>query len=501
MKKLLPSSFFNIHLPVTRTVFIRNIFLFLLIASYTSISAQQGVAINADGSTPNASAMLDVKSTTRGFLPPRMTYAQRAAVASPATGLIVYQTDTYLKIEKGIYVYDGTAWRRIIDITDLTASNSWTKTGDNQFSAVDGNVGIGTNSPDGKLDVNGTVRISGGTQRLNFVTDQAGPDGDFLVYRKSPGIQFIRPDNTVLGRMEYVDTLDFANFLRLHTGSTQSNDFTITSSHLVGIGTNDPQAKLQVTGGTGEQLRIHAAADPIIQFTDGFAFNQVKKGFVQLSGNNLRIGTNSGNDNGKFIIRTNSADRVFVDNSGRVGINQSNPQSHLHVSGRTYLNNGNNEALALDGVNPFVQFYQSGSAKSFIQQIGSTLVMGVNNGNLRLDATQIAIGEDLNTAEGFKLAISGKAICEELKVSLRDDWKWPDYVFHESYKRLPLSELKKFIESNKHLPNIPSVKEVETNKGFELGDMQRKMLEKIEELTLYVIELQQQIDELKKTRK
>jgi microcystin-dependent protein len=72
----------------------------------TQISSAQNVAINSDGSTPDASAMLDVKSTTQGFLPPRLTQAQRTAIATPATGLIVYQSDN----SAGYYFYTGTEW-------------------------------------------------------------------------------------------------------------------------------------------------------------------------------------------------------------------------------------------------------------------------------------------------------------------------------------------------------------------------------------------------------
>jgi hypothetical protein len=68
----------------------------------------QSVGINADGSAPNGSAMLDVSSTSKGFLPPRMTKAQRDAIISPApaNGLLVYQTDN----TPGYYYYNGAAW-------------------------------------------------------------------------------------------------------------------------------------------------------------------------------------------------------------------------------------------------------------------------------------------------------------------------------------------------------------------------------------------------------
>ena len=72
----------------------KKIFLvFLLTIGTATFSFAQNVAINADASLPNSSAMLDVSSTTKGFLPPRMTLAQRNLINLPATGIIIYQTD------------------------------------------------------------------------------------------------------------------------------------------------------------------------------------------------------------------------------------------------------------------------------------------------------------------------------------------------------------------------------------------------------------------------
>ena len=70
------------------------------------LQAQEGVAINNDGSAPDGSAILDLKSTTKGILIPRMTESQRTLISNVATGLLVYQTDG----TSGFYFYNGSAW-------------------------------------------------------------------------------------------------------------------------------------------------------------------------------------------------------------------------------------------------------------------------------------------------------------------------------------------------------------------------------------------------------
>jgi hypothetical protein len=72
---------------------------------------------------------------------------------------------------------------------------------------------------------------------------------------------------------------------------------------------------------------------------------------------------------------------------------------------------------------------------------------------------------------------------------------FPDYVFAPSYRLMPLSELRTYINVNRHLPNIPTAEEVEEN-GVDLGEMNRLMMEKLEEMTLYILELEERISEL-----
>ncbi|NNC96144.1 MAG: hypothetical protein HKN92_11325 [Chitinophagales bacterium] len=97
-------------------------------------------------------------------------------------------------------------------------------------------------------------------------------------------------------------------------------------------------------------------------------------------------------------------------------------------------------------------------------------------------------------AAGYIVSVNGKVICEELKVQNSVDW--PDYVFDEKYELMPLDELEKNIEENNHLPGIPKAEIVDAE-GFHVGEMTTKMMEKIEELTLYTIQQQKEIDALK----
>ena len=94
---------------------------------------------------------------------------------------------------------------------------------------------------------------------------------------------------------------------------------------------------------------------------------------------------------------------------------------------------------------------------------------------------------------GYKLAVDGKAIMEEVKVEVSGSW--PDHVFHDDHQISSLENTESYIRENKHLPGIPSAEEVKED-GVSLGEMNAKLLEKIEELTLHVIELNKKNGEL-----
>jgi len=112
---------------------------------------------------------------------------------------------------------------------------------------------------------------------------------------------------------------------------------------------------------------------------------------------------------------------------------------------------------------------------------------------------QVLLGSPQPTGYTFKgtrtLNVVGGIIADSIRVALSSGWA--DYVFADDYILKPLEELSSFIKTNKHLPNIPAAKEVEMN-GIELGEMNAKLLEKIEELSLYIIQQNNEITTQKK---
>jgi len=100
----------------------------------------------------------------------------------------------------------------------------------------------------------------------------------------------------------------------------------------------------------------------------------------------------------------------------------------------------------------------------------------------------------VNSYTDYKLAVNGKAICEEMKVKLKDNW--PDYVFNPDYQLRSLKEVDQYIQTNNHLPEMPSATEVAEN-GINLGEMNARLVKKVEELTLYLIAIEKEMEQLK----
>jgi hypothetical protein len=111
------------------------------------------------------------------------------------------------------------------------------------------------------------------------------------------------------------------------------------------------------------------------------------------------------------------------------------------------------------------------------------------NGNIEIGASN----------EAFWLK-DGYVFTRELTVQATGNYVWPDYVFQSDYDLISLHELECYIKTNNHLPDVPSAEDIDAN-GVKVGEMNAVLLKKIEELTLYIIDLQKQVDELKSSGK
>jgi len=113
------------------------------------------------------------------------------------------------------------------------------------------------------------------------------------------------------------------------------------------------------------------------------------------------------------------------------------------------------------------------------------------NNNIDLYFTDGNVGIGTIDTYGYALAVAGKIISTE--VTVKEYANWPDFVFEDNYQLKSLASLENYINTNNHLPGVPTAKEVQ-NEGVKLGEMNAILLQKVEELTLYLIEQEKIIE-------
>lgn len=110
---------------------------------------------------------------------------------------------------------------------------------------------------------------------------------------------------------------------------------------------------------------------------------------------------------------------------------------------------------------------------------------------------RVKIGNVGTNYDGYKLYVEEGILTEKVKVAVKNSEDWFDHVFNAEYRLMPLTELEKYISDNKHLPDMPTTKDVTTT-GLDLGKTEGLLLKKVEELTLYLIELKKDFEQTKK---
>jgi len=224
----------------------------------------------------------------------------------------------------------------------------------------------------------------------------------------------------------------------------------VTTAGFVGIGTNDPVARLSVNGVNNNDgaITIQSASD--------------SRFFIQEGNNTLKIG---GVVSGTGVIN--------VLNTGKVGIGEPNPVIKLSVYSATANDGG-------------ISFQSASDHRFFIQEGDELLkIGGLTSGVGVINVTNTGtVGIGTTTTGTSKLAVEGTIAARKVKVTQLTTW--PDFVFDLTYQLPSLEQVSSYIKANKHLSEVPAAAEIAKD-GQDLGEMNRILLQKVEELTLHLI--------------
>jgi hypothetical protein len=300
-----------------------------------------------------------------------------------------------------------------------------------QIQTFPGRVGIGIEQPLDRLHIKGDASNSAG-----IILEKSSTSEETGISFKKAGnyMFFLYSDNDGTDGLKMQSALEADATPRLHLPFSNNNLYLVQSGGNVGIGTAVPEARLHVEG------------------------TQLVSGTMHIGSKHTAMGY------------SNRLDFGVGGNWDPIWLSRYN---HGEDASELRLNIGD------DGGDRFTIGHHHYSDGAWRPAVSIT-----SNG-------QVSIGTE--DPKGYKLAVNGSAVFTKAVVKQYNNW--PDYVFEPTYKLPTLQQVEAFIKANKHLPDVPSAKEVETN-GLDLGDNQAVLLKKIEELTLYVIDINKKVEQL-----
>jgi Phage T4 tail fibre len=386
-------------------------------------------------------------------------------------------------------------------LTNPVQAQQWTTVSTNIHNSNTGNVGINNTNPLVKLavDISSTTTTYNGYTGANvalMLKNKSNTANNFTV------LSFANSGTNTIADITAINTNHSTHTGRLSfstraAGAGPQQRMLIDENGNVGIGTTSPGGKLEINHAGGQ---------------------------IKLTGGTIAGGLWTNTTEGLYLADWNTGTKGLLINmsTGNVGIGTTAPEAKLHVKGVAYFGNENGYSLhriavggsgsdygsvgygfkytnnnleykySVDDYASQLRFDLGGfnflTAPFGIagNQVPFTSVMSINhNGN-------VGIG---TTTPDAKLAVKGTIHTQEVRVDLNGAVA-PDYVFEKDYNLMPLDELKVYLEANKHLPEVPSAKEMDAQ-GVNLKEMNLLLLKKVEELTLYLIEMKRENKEIK----
>lgn len=292
----------------------------------------------------------------------------------------------------------------------------------------------------------------------------------------------------------------------------------------LGIGTQNPAYKLTVAGGdikaynydnnSGISIGAEAAERPRIGFHVSDNSRRFKIEMNSINSNYERLGFFSVNGG-----QSAEQELFSINKTGNLGIGIPLPASKLHIAGDEFITIGNYEAsngvkgIQFTGFRDVLPNYFGASIEAAPEWLCCGSYPAGGYAGIKNIALNFNVHQDAGMADGKmtamsirsngyvgigtiapeeRLTVNGKIKANEIRVNGNGA---PDYVFDEDYKIATLAEIEIYIKANKHLPEVPSANDFESE-GMAVGEMNKLLLKKIEELTLHIIEMNKRVEKL-----
>ncbi|MBN2891014.1 MAG: hypothetical protein JXL97_04030 [Bacteroidales bacterium] len=482
----------------------------------TTMTLTQAGQVIVGGTTADNSAVFEVDATNKGVLIPRLTQIEIEAISSPANGLLVFNS------ELNRFQFYNNEWLTLITenesadyltIVDFNNQISNYVTNNNledtlsyySLNSEIFNTYLTIN--DFNTNIANYVDIMSLNDTLSYYSTTENIIPNSLVFSDSQGVFSSMPygsSGNILsvnefGELTWVENTNHDNYWE----SNGSNVILNTDYDYVGIGTNNPQKQLHLYNkytGTGQELKS------TIRLQNFSSVGKGEPGPGPTPYNPLNFVWDIENNHSSLFFNFSSelsplSTMFTISENGKIGIATTEPQKTVHLKSEDNMPTIRFESLTDDGSIPDDPPQDGDNTKILtpaywdIIQNGADLEFFFSKPNLSPSSVfKISKNTSLALPAYNRIYANGYFYCRELIVQKYGSF--PDYVFEPNYDLMPLNELEEYINENKHLPDVPTADEIDET-GIEVANMTTLLLKKVEELTLYTIEQENSIDDLK----